>query len=82
MLATAVAGLPPDAAEFVAEVKWDGLRACALLESVEQPVSPFTGLLPPAITRQARWARPVIAAEVSYLERTPPDGSAVRRGAA
>ena len=28
MLATAVAGLPPDAAEFVAEVKWDGLRAC------------------------------------------------------
>jgi bifunctional non-homologous end joining protein LigD len=28
MLATAVAGLPPDAAEFVAEVKWDGQRAC------------------------------------------------------
>ena len=28
MLATAAAGLPPDAAEFVAEVKWDGLRAC------------------------------------------------------
>jgi len=28
MLATAVAGLPPDAGEFVAEVKWDGLRAC------------------------------------------------------
>jgi ATP-dependent DNA ligase len=28
MLATAVAGLPADAAEFVAEVKWDGLRAC------------------------------------------------------
>src|SRR5260370_42699836 len=28
MLATGVAGLPPDAAEFVAEVKWDGLRAC------------------------------------------------------
>jgi hypothetical protein len=28
MLAAAVARLPPDAAEFVAEVKWDGLRAC------------------------------------------------------
>jgi len=28
MLATGVTGLPPDAAEFVAEVKWDGLRAC------------------------------------------------------
>jgi len=28
MLATGVAELPPDAAEFVAEVKWDGLRAC------------------------------------------------------
>jgi bifunctional non-homologous end joining protein LigD len=28
MLATAAAGLPPDADEFVAEVKWDGLRAC------------------------------------------------------
>jgi len=28
MLATALAGLPADAAEFVAEVKWDGLRAC------------------------------------------------------
>jgi hypothetical protein len=28
MLVTAVAGLTTDAAEFVAEVKWDGLRAC------------------------------------------------------
>ena len=28
MLATAAPGLPPDAGEFVAEVKWDGLRAC------------------------------------------------------
>ena len=43
----------------------------ALLEAVEQPVSPFTGPLPAAITRQARWARPVLAAEVTYLERTP-----------
>ncbi len=43
----------------------------ALLESVEQPVSPFTGPLPPDITRQARWTRLVLAAEVTYLERTP-----------
>ena len=43
----------------------------ALLESVEQPVSPFTGPLPPDIARHARWARPVIVAEVAYLERTP-----------
>ncbi len=28
MLAAPAAGLPPDAAGFVAEVKWDGLRAC------------------------------------------------------
>ena len=37
---------------------------------MEQPVSPFAGPLPTAITRQARWARPVLAAEVTYLERT------------
>src|SRR5260370_19475597 len=33
MLATAAAGLPPGADEFVAEVKWDGLRACVAVES-------------------------------------------------
>ena len=43
----------------------------ALLEAVEQPISPFAGPLPAAVTRQARWARPVLAAEVTYLERTP-----------
>jgi bifunctional non-homologous end joining protein LigD len=32
MLATAVAGLPPAAAEFVAQVKWDGLRACIAVD--------------------------------------------------
>ena len=37
----------------------------ALLESVEQPVSPFAGPLSAAITRQARWVRPVLAAEVT-----------------
>jgi bifunctional non-homologous end joining protein LigD len=42
-----------------------------LLQSVEQPVPPFTGPLPAAITRHARWARPVLTAEVAYLERTP-----------
>ena len=47
------------------------MEVTALLESVEQHVSPFAGPLPAAITRQARWARPVIAAEVTYLERTP-----------
>jgi len=46
-------------------------RADALLQSAEQPVSPFTGPLPPDITRQARWTRPVLAAEVTYTERTP-----------
>ena len=33
MLATPAAGLPPDADEFVAEVKWDGLRACIAITS-------------------------------------------------
>ena len=42
-----------------------------LLESLEQPVSPFTGPLPSALTQRARWARPVITAEVAYLQRTP-----------
>jgi bifunctional non-homologous end joining protein LigD len=70
-------GLPrPDALEFAGAVG-SGLsmtelgELTALLESLEQPASPFTGPLPPAITRHARWARPVIAAEVTYLERTP-----------
>jgi bifunctional non-homologous end joining protein LigD len=43
----------------------------ALLQSLEQPVSPFTDPVPADIARRARWARPVIAAEVAYLERTP-----------
>ena len=43
----------------------------ALRETAEQPVSPFTGPLPPQITRQAWWVRPVFAAEVTYLECTP-----------
>ena len=43
----------------------------AVRESVEQPVSPFTAPVPTDIARCARWARPVIAAKVAYLERTP-----------
>jgi ATP-dependent DNA ligase len=46
----------------------------ALPESAEQPVSPFAGPLPAAVARHAWWARPVITAEVAYLERTRPDG--------
>jgi len=70
-------GIPrPGALEFAGAVG-SGLSMAelreltALLQSLEQPGSPFTGPLPPAITRHARWARPVITAEVTYLERTP-----------
>ena len=69
-------GLPrPGALEFAGTVgsglPMAELRALtALLESLEQPGSPFTGPLPLAITRHARWTRPIIAAEVAYFERT------------
>ena len=70
-------GIPrPGALEFAGRVG-SGLSMAelreltTLLQSLEQPVSPFTGPLPAAITRHARWARPVITAEVAYLERTP-----------
>jgi len=70
-------GIPrPGALEFAGTVG-SGLSMAelreltALLESVEQPVSPFAGPVPTDIARRARWARPVIAAEVAYLERTP-----------
>jgi len=43
MLATAAAGLPPDAAEFVAEVKWDGLRACVAVADGRVQVWSRTG---------------------------------------
>ena len=77
MAGSVLMGLPrPGALEFAGTVG-SGLSVAelreltALLEAVEQPVSPFAGPLPAAITRQARWARPVLAAEVTYLERTP-----------
>ena len=48
------------------------LRELALLLSgLEQPASPFSRVLPPSITRYARWASPGLAAEVAYLERSP-----------
>jgi bifunctional non-homologous end joining protein LigD len=43
----------------------------SLLNGMEQPASPFTQPLPPPINRRARWVRPVLAGEVTYLERTP-----------
>jgi bifunctional non-homologous end joining protein LigD len=72
-----LAGLPrPGALEFAGAagggLSMAGLRELTVvLEAVEQPSSPFTGPLPPAITRHARWARPVITAEVAYLGRHP-----------
>ncbi len=73
-------GLPrPGALEFAGTVG-SGLSTAelreltALLEAVEQPASPFAGPLPAEIVRQARWAWPVLAAEVTYLERTPSGG--------
>jgi bifunctional non-homologous end joining protein LigD len=76
MAGSELMGLPrPGALEF-AGTAGSGLTVAelveltALRETVEQPVSPCTGPLPPQITRQARWVRPVFAAEVTYLERT------------
>jgi ATP-dependent DNA ligase len=67
-------GLPgPGALEFAGPVG-SGLSMAELreltrlLESVEQAISPFAGPVPADI---ARWTRPVIAAKVAYLERTP-----------
>jgi bifunctional non-homologous end joining protein LigD len=75
--ASVLRGLPrPGALEF-AGTTGSGLSMAelreltALLQSAEQPVSPFTGPLPPDITRQARWTRPVPAAEATDTERTP-----------
>ena len=50
----------------------------ALLQSVEQPVSPFTDQVPADIARRARWARPVITPKWSTLSAPRPDGSATR----
>ena len=69
-------GLPrPGGLEFAGAVgsglsMAESRELTALLQSLEQPVSPFTEPVPADIARRARWARPVIAAEVAYLERT------------
>jgi bifunctional non-homologous end joining protein LigD len=42
-----------------------------LLESLEQPDPPFASPVPSSVARQARWVRPVLVAEVDYLEITP-----------
>ena len=41
-----------------------------LLRTLEQPISPFAGMLPAPITRHARWVSPLLSGEVAYLERT------------
>jgi bifunctional non-homologous end joining protein LigD len=72
MAGSVLMGLPRPVAQEFAGTAGSGLselrELTALLQSVEQPVSPFAGPLPAEITRQAR---PVFAAEVTYLERTP-----------
>ena len=88
MAGSELMGLPrPGALEFAGTVG-SGLSVAelveltALRETAEQPVSPFTGPLPPQITRQARPVRPVFAAEATYLNAPRPAGCASRSGAA
>ena len=50
MLATVAAGLPADADEFVAEVKWDGLRACVAVALA----LPGPGLVPGGLRHHRR----------------------------
>jgi bifunctional non-homologous end joining protein LigD len=48
------------------------LRALApVLESLAISSPPFTGALPPGNARHARWADPILAAEVAYAEIGP-----------
>jgi bifunctional non-homologous end joining protein LigD len=77
MAGSVLMGLPRQGALEFAGTVGSGLTVAglreltALLESAEQAVSPFAGPVPTDIARRARWARPVLAAEVAYLERTP-----------
>jgi bifunctional non-homologous end joining protein LigD len=51
---------------------YPALRELAgLLAALEQPASPFAAELPPTAARNARWVRPALSGEVTYLERTP-----------
>jgi bifunctional non-homologous end joining protein LigD len=51
---------------------YPALRELAgLLAALGQPASPFADEVPAAAARHARWVRPALSAEVTYLERTP-----------
>src|SRR5260370_23096645 len=86
MLPTAVAGLPPDAAEFVAEVKWDGLRACIAVAGGQvrawsrsgrdiTAAYPELGALPAAAGRRTL----VLDGEIVALSGPRPDFTALQR---
>lgn len=72
-----LAGDPtPSGLEFLGQVGSGFTEAeladlTARLRQLEQAESPFAGPVPQAVARAAHWARPVLAAEVSYAELTP-----------
>jgi bifunctional non-homologous end joining protein LigD len=72
-----LAGDPtPDGLEYIGAVgsgfTEDELAALTeRLRALEQPSSPFAEPVPQAVARRARWARPLLAAEVAYSEITP-----------
>ena len=55
---------------FAAEAELRNLSARLRARS-EQPLSPFAAPVPAGVARRARWARPVLAAEVTYAGITP-----------
>jgi bifunctional non-homologous end joining protein LigD len=70
-------GLPEaDGLHYVGQVG-SGFAVAELREltadliAIEQPSSPFANPVPSGVARHARWARPVLAAEVAYSELTP-----------
>jgi len=86
MLATAVAGLPPDAAGFVAEVKWDGLRACfavagGQIRAWSRSGRDITAAYPElgALTAAARHRTLVLDGEIVALSGPRQDFTALQR---
>ncbi len=86
MLATAVAALPPDAAEFVAEVKWDGLRACIAVtggwvRAWSRNGRDITAADPElgALTAAAKHRTMILDCEIVALSGPRPDFSALQR---
>jgi bifunctional non-homologous end joining protein LigD len=86
LLATAVARLPRDAAEFVAEVKWDGPRACIAVAGGQVRVwsrsgrditaaYPELGVLAAAAGRRTL----VLDGEIVALSGPRPDFTALQR---